>query len=250
MDFIENINSRHSTDLYLTFFIKKSERLVSAVYLITKPFYKSDPLGEDLRKKVLNFFSLSQDFYYSQNTFKKELLEKLETEISKIFSSLLVAQSVGLLSSDNLEVFQRELNLLLSLLKNKERNFSHNKFLLEENYFKIKDKKISSAKIKNVLENIKDKNSSKGQSVKDIKKTLTTSKEKEKFSEKRNGAKNKRIERIKDILSKGQKMTIKDIKKVISGCSEKTIQRDLSFMLEKGILAKEGERRWSKYYLK
>lgn len=248
MNFLENINSRYSNDLYLTFFIKKSEKLVSAIYLITQPFYKKDPLGRNLRKKVLIFFSLSQNFYYCETTLKKELLKDLEIEISKIFSSLQLAHFVGLISSDNFEVFQRELNLLLSLLTNKEKDFVSDKFLLEGNYFKIKDKKISSAKIKNVLDKIKDKNNSKGQILKDNEEnSVPISKGQKTSSPKKNEAREQRVERLKAILDKGQKMTIKDISKKITDCSEKTIQRDLSFMLEKGLLEKEGKRRWSKY---
>jgi len=45
------------------------------------------------------------------------------------------------------------------------------------------------------------------------------------------------------------KLTIKDFTKNIKDCSEKTIQRELLAMVAKGVLKKEGERRWSKYFL-
>lgn len=53
---------------------------------------------------------------------------------------------------------------------------------------------------------------------------------------------------IKEIKSKGQ-LTIRDLVDKISGCSEKTIQRELLSMVDQGILKKEGERRWSRYSL-
>ena len=40
---------------------------------------------------------------------------------------------------------------------------------------------------------------------------------------------------------------IKDLTPVIKGCSEKTIQRELATLVDKGIVNKEGERRWSVY---
>lgn len=51
---------------------------------------------------------------------------------------------------------------------------------------------------------------------------------------------------LKEIRLKGQ-LTIRDLVDKITGCSEKTIQRDLLALVENGVLKKEGERRWSKY---
>lgn len=44
-------------------------------------------------------------------------------------------------------------------------------------------------------------------------------------------------------------VSIRDVVEVISDCSEKTIQRELLSLVEKGVLKKEGERRWSTYRL-
>ena len=51
------------------------------------------------------------------------------------------------------------------------------------------------------------------------------------------------------ILKKDSNLTIKDFVKVISDCSEKTIQRELIALVEKGIIKRNGERRWSTYSL-
>lgn len=53
---------------------------------------------------------------------------------------------------------------------------------------------------------------------------------------------------LSEIEKKG-KMSIKDIQHAIPGCSGKTIQRELVALIEKGILKKEGERRWTLYSL-
>jgi len=45
-------------------------------------------------------------------------------------------------------------------------------------------------------------------------------------------------------------LSVKDFTRVIKDCSEKTIQRELLDLVEKGIVKKEGERRWSRYSLK
>ncbi len=56
-----------------------------------------------------------------------------------------------------------------------------------------------------------------------------------------------RIDRIKTVLEAKGEATIKDIAEIISDCSEKTIQRDLIQLIDKGEVIREGERRWSKY---
>jgi len=50
-------------------------------------------------------------------------------------------------------------------------------------------------------------------------------------------------------IQKQKNCSIKDISKVIRGCSEKTIQRHLGALIERGLVRKVGERRWSTYVL-
>jgi Fic family protein len=60
---------------------------------------------------------------------------------------------------------------------------------------------------------------------------------------------NNRKEMILNIIKQNKEVTIRDITSVITDCSEKTIQRDLSALVASGVLKREGERRWSKYAL-
>ena len=62
--------------------------------------------------------------------------------------------------------------------------------------------------------------------------------------------KTNRQEVILETLKTKSNLTIKDFAKVITDCSEKTIQRELLDLVEKGVIKKEGERRWSTYSLK
>jgi predicted HTH transcriptional regulator len=56
-----------------------------------------------------------------------------------------------------------------------------------------------------------------------------------------------RGERIKTVLEAKPQATVKDIAEVITDVSEKTIQRELNSLIEKGQVVREGERRWSRY---
>jgi predicted transcriptional regulator len=56
-----------------------------------------------------------------------------------------------------------------------------------------------------------------------------------------------RMSLILDFVRKNNGVSIKDIAKVIKGCSEKTIQRELGDLIEQGLIERKGERRWSTY---
>ncbi len=59
-----------------------------------------------------------------------------------------------------------------------------------------------------------------------------------------------RAERIKTILEAKPQASVKDISEVITDISEKTIQRELNSLIEKGQVIREGEKRWSRYSVK
>ena len=56
-----------------------------------------------------------------------------------------------------------------------------------------------------------------------------------------------RMSLILDFIRKNKRSSIKDIAAVVKGCSEKTIQRELGSLIERGLVRKVGERRWSVY---
>jgi hypothetical protein len=61
--------------------------------------------------------------------------------------------------------------------------------------------------------------------------------------------KNKRQATIIALMKRRKEVMIKDISSVIHDCSEKTIQRELQELVDRGVLVKEGERRWTRYRL-
>ena len=56
-----------------------------------------------------------------------------------------------------------------------------------------------------------------------------------------------RMTLILDLVRKKKSLSIKEIASVIKDCSEKTIQRELNILIERGLIRREGERRWSVY---
>ncbi len=59
--------------------------------------------------------------------------------------------------------------------------------------------------------------------------------------------KNKRQNDILSFINEKKAVAIKDISALFSDVSEKTIQRELGVLVEKGKITKRGSKRWSVY---
>lgn len=64
-----------------------------------------------------------------------------------------------------------------------------------------------------------------------------------------NKGQSNRMSLILDLVRNKKSLSIREIASVIKDCSEKTIQRELNALIEKGLIRREGERRWSVYLL-
>jgi len=60
---------------------------------------------------------------------------------------------------------------------------------------------------------------------------------------------NDRVSTIIDFITKRGSASTGDVAALITGCSSKTLQRDLTKLVTEGILKKEGEKRWTRYSL-
>ena len=191
--------------------INKSEKLASAIYLITGFFDDKEPLKWRLR-------NLSADLV-SNNIKDKNIVVK---EVLVLFD---VAKTAGLVSDMNHDILSRELSKFenevkkpLELMFSKEMIPNEINLLESQRNEPIRDNILSN---KPVLREF---------GVVSVKK-------------------NSRQSIIIAILKRKKEIMIKDVFPLINGCSEKTIQRELSSMVQTGIIKKIGEKRWSRYSL-
>lgn len=234
-------------DPYGLFVFKKTERLVSGIYLLTSYLSDKEPLKWSLRELsnnlVLGVLSLS-DRVWGEDKIIKDIIFYVG-EIKMIFN---VAKNTNLVSLVNYEIMQRELDKLGGFLESSSKNLTSAKIAFGKDLF---------GGDYNFVPNQGNFNSDnsiyKGQSaVKDTvgnQDSSAMSLTKNVLKEKNVKDKGNRQGVILSMLKDGVKLTIKDFSKVIKDCSEKTIQRELLVLVSKGVLKKEGERRWSKYSL-
>ena len=251
-------------DSYGLFVFQKTDKLVKAIYLLTGLMSDKEPMRERARalanKMLENALGMSERIW-GEEVYQKNLLSSI-SEVSILFD---IAENTKMMSKMNHQIITSELKKLADFLVTSSINYSSAKIAFEPNLFDgdynyVPDQNFQSP---SSVQNI---NAAKNDSIKD---TFLSNKGHgiEQTDSVKNGAsekvshaknigpekvvkdKNNRREIILSMLKSGVKLTIKDFAKNIKDCSEKTIQRELLALVSEGILKKEGERRWSKYFL-
>lgn len=193
---------------------KKPEKLASALYLITSFLTDQEPLKWKLRSLASDLISATVSLR------EKQVIPPIVRDIILNITGLLtVAKNVGLISTENNELMQEEFSKYIDV-------FDYTKNVSD--VFKS-EAPIPETKKLEMAPLLKDK------SLKEFGAVSVK--------------KNSRQNIIIALLKRKKEIMIKDVSPLIGGCSEKTIQRELSTMVQAGILRKIGEKRWSRYTL-
>ena len=253
-------------DTQIIFIFKKTERLASAIYLLTSFLSDNEPLKLKMRDTVNRLLSHSINLSSQGHRHRADSMNNFTAASFEIISLLEVAKISGIFSPMNCEIIKFEIEKMVELVEFKERGLNA-KFLLSKNFFD------TSGSYSDVRDKWGQTNNS--SAVRDNKRTIDQNLDKETVfkngsnkghlsikdtsGDENNNAsfskghtvrdKNTRYEVIINLLKKTKEISIKDVSSIVSDCSEKTIQRELLSLVGKGVLKKEGERRWSKYSL-
>ncbi len=245
-------------DSYGLFVFKKTEKLITGIYLLTGLMSDKEPMKERLRslatEMLMGTLEMSERVW-GEDHFHKNLISSI-SEASILFD---IAETTKMMSKMNHKIITTELKKLSNFLIDSSSNYSSAKIAFEPGMFEgdynyVPDQKSNSFNQSMFGPAISEnKDFSKGQvNIKDIEKKDVFNKMSNnniKIEKKSIKDKGNRQDIIRSMLKDGLKLTIKDFSKNIKNCSEKTIQRELIEMVSKGVLKKEGERRWSKYFL-
>lgn len=247
----------------------KTEKLTSALYLVTDFLSDKEPLKWKLREISLNLVfdanSLSKD---KKDFFGIAGLSRLSFEINNLILLLDVAYIGGAVSQMNFEILKQEYQNLLDLINTGLNENSLKRFISDESLNLVnsnnslavqnsstanmtgrsashslgfasplkKDFSLSSPKAENRL-SIGQKDTRKD-SVNDLYGLNS-----------KTAKKSLRKEQIINFLKDKNWTGINEISKALPDCGAKTVQRELLEMVSLNILKKQGERRWSRYML-
>jgi len=232
MDLIAQINPSY---MYV---FKKLEKIVSAIFVVTNLFLETDVLKNQLRQVGMDALSVVAHAQMREKESQNLVPFLLETT-----ALLDIAFHSGLISEMNHTVLSRECSQLIGHIQS---HSTPNEHVLSESFFKteeyLKQRAISqthqTSKPSDVVHNSYRPKQQTQKSKQHQQKTISRS---DTFQ--KNGRRQKILVLIKD----KKNVSVSDISKEITDCSEKTIQRELVSMVEQGILEKHGERRWSTY---
>ncbi len=240
---------------------KRIEKISQAVYLVSNHLKDTEPLKWELRKESIGFLSCIRSM--SDNGDSSDLppglvIDALSTYAHDLISLLSLALVTGLISRSNGTLVIEEIQLLLaSFYEAVSSSPARAGYILSHDFFAT-DPDLQHDLNKGQTNFISDKASGlfnekipfpKPGMAKEMSQVKNT---KDTRVENDNSIKDKKDSRqvkILTLLRAKSHLSIKDFASVIPDCSEKTIQRELLELVEKGVIKKEGERRWSTYSL-
>jgi hypothetical protein len=239
-----------SAEEYLLYIFKKTEKITAGIYLVSGLLKDDEPMKWELRDHGMELMSSS--FMASSNTpgDKSVIIQSLFTAALETISLLNVARISNLITEMNHSLLVREIDNIVGMLRDRLAQSAENAgYVLSENFFKTPDLFSTGFRPDARFAQSHSKGHSADTHVWKSEKNL----DKGGHSIGHSTIQAKKISRqesIVNVLKTQSNLTIKDFSKVIKDCSEKTIQRELIELVDRGVVKKEGERRWSRYSLK
>ena len=257
----------------------KTNKLITALYMVTDIIDKDEPLRNKLRTLGAGIVS---DMHLSSQGRAGETASLMFGKISELMSFLDIASSVGIVSEMNANILRKEFVELNQSIKEssgntqatnrqinlseffKDSEYENEELIVPKKLFHVKghypaighhtnSTRIGVQKADTLLKAL---NGLKAHSATAGALQKNTTNNKHDFEQIKKERESQIINIIKII---GGGATIKDIKDKaqanptvavsLISCGEKTLQRELVFMVQSGVLKKTGEKRWSRYAL-
>ncbi len=217
------------SQLYL---YKKTERLVSAIYLLSGIISDKEPIKWQMREAGLEMIAQSLSMSDRNGLVATSL---------NLISFLEISHLSQLISEMNYQVLKQEFEGLIQTAQVEEKRNNPRSISFPENFLTVAEPAPAQENT-NVLY--------KGQNTMSDRVSFKKPAESVRSGEQKQKDKTNRQDLILALLKKGNDLGIKDFTTSIKDCSEKTIQRELASLISKGLIKKEGEKRWSKYSIK
>lgn len=216
---------------YYKYVFKKTEKIVCAVFYITRTIKDSAQLSsvvKDTEETALALLEVGTKSLSIPLEQSARSVSELRYVSIALESKLRILNASGLLSTEFLTVFVNELDTLLRTSSNFDFR-SQNPLFEDETQVSLpgdsRRSSIGKSKTRDTTNDLSDRNVGIPQKLPN------------------------RRGRILSVLRDKGHASIKDISDTIKDCSEKTIQRELNAMIQEGAIVREGERRWSRYFI-
>lgn len=198
------------------YIVEKMQKLTAALYRVTDLFSDKEPLKWSLRDNAIELYSKLMSIRRNPSN-----LQDVIEYVNRIIKILEIASSGTYVSSMNFDILRKEYINLMNIVEGNKGIMMPEISIGQESIGQIKIKKIEAP-------------------IKLAKRTVFKSKGL--HSEERK-------KKIIDFLKQNGERTIKEISVIFTGISEKSVQRDLLYLVKMGQLISKGEKRWRTYSL-
>jgi hypothetical protein len=243
-----NENSLANKPVY-DFANKKTEKLVTALCMVTDCMETEDALKEKLRLLGVELLS----HIYKLSTLlpvEKHLhIGSSLNHIYEILSFIEVANTIGYISDMNTNILKKEFHILIAELNQHLPKEKHFPFTLDGKMFQLSPEVLRTEGLSFNPTILKRTNNMSfiNNKTNDNHVLYKTSPSID-YKKIKSDRSDKIISIIKDKANSfNGGASIKDISASFIDCSEKTIQRELNDLIEKGQIKKMGDKRWSRY---
>jgi hypothetical protein len=235
---------------------KKTEKLVTALYMITDCMDSDDALKGKLRLLGVELLSFMYKLSALSPMEKYTHISLSLSQIREIISFLEISYTIGFVSEMNANILKKEFDILTSELESYQKDNKHFSFTISKDMFEVEKDNPKNYQVVSNMDGLKDNYNQMDKKTYDnlslikspnslsfIKRTVL-----------KNPNRNERYDKIvsivkekKDLPENIEGVSIRDISGQFPECSEKTIQRELNRLIIRGKLKKNGSKRWSRY---
>ncbi len=242
---------------------RKTEKIVTALYLITDVMGEDLPLTQSIRSESLDLLNACYRFLSSSIGMNPHEMSRIAIRLEHVLSLVSIGKITHHISEMNAQVLSVELEKVIQVvtgeladIRTKQATYNGTKEgALVLTQPALPSRILSDMAFDEMIKNRKRQN--------DIKTTLTTfindTKKDPVLKTNQNDipkiktthpvSLEKRKQKIIEVITSHKNATMQDIQKFVTDCSDKTLQRELVSLIGLGMIRKEGDKRWATYHI-
>ncbi|MFC1756708.1 DeoR family transcriptional regulator [Patescibacteria group bacterium] len=206
----------------LAYICDRIQKITEAVYRVTDLLLDREPMKWEIREKSVIIFSVLISLKNDSTLEKNSKVEKIENLIDQLVALLSLFQESKTVSSVNFEILGDEYRSAKTIISKQKQKQHFIKLDLDESALELPEPPKQKQPIGH----------SNGQN-----------------NAIRHNKNSSRKDKILNIIREKKDVSIGELSAVFTEFSEKTIQRDLVSMVKGGILKKQGDKRWRRYFI-
>lgn len=232
---------------------RRAERICAALFVLTGHVSDTEPLRIRARGLSLDLLERVLAVRSEMRSLNSTHATELKASIRELISVCRMLAVSGAVSFQNSGVITEALDELSSFLAASQRStLSETASFAREDFLDVREVGVTSHAQQPARHGVRDTVET---SDKDIKDKLIVGQEsvldKSTYDKgQQKGASNGRSQAILEVLRVGGELGIRDVASNLPEFSEKMIQRELAELVHKGLVAKTGLKRWSRYSLR